>query len=196
MIIRDPSSGVGQEVSADGHAHVMARTQPFGVQEALAGWAFSANTGTVTLTNAATDNAVLYCKNSGATSLVFEVFVYLLGASTGGTGSGNVTIIRNPTGGTIVSDASTLTPINRNFGSSNVLTGDFFKPSGSGKTLTGGTTIIETLLPTPTGRITISVGAFIVPPGSSLGINYTTQTGNSSQDVQFGYGLYALTLGT
>ena len=196
MIIRDPNSGDGMHVTPDGHGAVAARTESLAEAEALEGWAFNFNTGDITLTNAATANGVAYMKNTSEAVYIIPSIIYIFGNSTSGTGDGLVEILRNPTAGTVISDASEQVPVNRNFGSSNTLTCNCYKASGSGKTLTGGTVLLETRLSSPLGRVFIAPGSIILEPGSSIGIRYTTQASNSSQIVQFAMSIHRLTLGT
>ena len=154
------------------------------------GTSFNLNTGRITLTNAATVNAVMYVKNNEDFPLVLTNFFYQTGASTGGSGNIFVSILRNPTAGTIVSGATAgEINVNRNFGSSRSLNVTFYK-GATGTTFTDGTTALESILATATQRIAVSAGAITLPKGASVGINFTTPTGNTSMIVEFAIACY------
>lgn len=154
------------------------------------GNSFNLNTGRITLTNAATVNAVMYVKNNEDYPLILSNFFYQTGASTGGSGNVYVTILRNPTTGTIVSGA-TVGDINanRNFGSSRALNVTFYK-GVTGSTFTNGTSALESILATATQRVSVGAGAITLPKGASVGISFTTPTGNTSMVVEFAIACY------
>lgn len=195
MQINDPLTHDTMRVTSDGHAEVSARTTTIAAAEAFLGNAYNFNTGSITLTNASTANGIAWIKNTTTSeTYVITAMFYLFGNSTSGTGDGLMEVLRNPTTGTVVSDASTQAPVNRDFGSAKTLTGSFFKASGSGKTITDGTVAIESLFSAPTGRAALTVGAIIIPPGASIGWRYTTQASNSSQSIQVACAIHRQTL--
>ena len=151
----------------------------------LAGLAYNINTGIVTLTNGATKNAIMYVKNNEDHDMIIAQLIYQTGASAGGSGNVLVDVIRNPTTGTIISGASAVEiSANRNFGSSRVLAVTAYKGT-TGSTITDGTKFFETIMSTATQRIGIDARGIILPKGSSIGINITTPTGNTSMAVEF-----------
>jgi hypothetical protein len=153
------------------------------------GFSYNINTGIITLTNA-TKTPVLYIKNNEGYDLVIGTLIYQTGASTGGSGNILVDVFRNPTLGTIVSNASAVEMnINRNFGSSRALAVNAYK-GATGNTMTDGTKAFESILATATQRIAVSTGAIIIPKGSSIGINITPPTGNTSMAVEFAVACY------
>ena len=154
------------------------------------GYSFNLNTGLFELTNAATTNAVMYVKNNEDYPLVITNLFYQTGASTGGSGNIIVSVVRNPTAGTIVSGASAIEiNVNRNFGSSRALNVIAYK-GATGTTITDGTKALESILATATQRIPVSAGAITLPKGSSIGINFRTPTGNTSMQVEFAIACY------
>jgi len=146
---------------------------------------YNINTGDITLTDAA-ETTVLYIKNNETNDLVITSFIYNLGATTSGTGDVKINIIRNPTTGDIVTNASAVEAVsNQNFGSSETFTGDVYKGATADAVVTDGAISVSTRSASNTGRIVIALGAMIVPKGSSVALNYTPPASNSSQKCQF-----------
>ena len=136
-------------------------------------------TGYLTLT---TDTAsdVLYLKNTGERDLKVILYVVLAKASTGGSGDLLVGILRNPTAGTVVSDANEANIVNMNFGSTNEISGDVYY-GGEGKTLTGHDNEVVSKTTDDT-RLLLGVKTEL-PKGSSVGVRITPPSGNTSIDV-------------
>jgi len=157
--------------------------------ESSNGLAYNINTGIITLTNA-TKTPVLYLKNNEEFDLIIDTVLYMTGASTGGSGNVLVEIVRNPTAGTIVSGASDVEMnVNRNFGSTRSLSANAYK-GATGNTLTDGVKFIESILSTATQRVAVSVGAVIIPKGSSMAIQITPPTGNTSMATEWAISCY------
>jgi len=155
---------------------------------------YNINTGDITLTNA-TETSVLYIKNNEDKDLVVTTFIYNLGASTLGSGDVKIDIIRNPTAGDIVTNANNVlvgtgVSSNQNFGSNKSLAIDAYKGASGETTFTDGAVSVSTRSASNTGRIVIALGAIVLPKGSSVGINYTPPSLNTSQVVQFAAACY------
>jgi hypothetical protein len=188
--IKSGNSGEVAEVDSNKRLHTAAVIETesnhacdSGVEEK-----YNINTGTITLTNA-TKTSILYIKNEGNDDLVITALIYNLGNSTGGTGDGTVDVLRNPTAGDIITNANDVAvgpaaSANQNFGASNILSGKFYKGATGETALSGGSLTVSSLLASPAGRIVITLGSVVLPKGSSLGIDYTPQTSNTSQAVQ------------
>jgi hypothetical protein len=165
-------------------------TQTFEQLLTAEGRAFNLNTGSISFTGTS-EAAVTYLKNNEDDKLIITAFIYLLGNTTGGSGSDSqVKVIENPTSGTILT-ATAGTPKNRNFGSKNTLNVDW-RIGDSSKTSSGGTTAIESIF-SGIGRQVVSVPT-VLPKGASLSILYTPPSGNTSQNVQFAIAAYLDTL--
>jgi hypothetical protein len=190
-IIQDGTGkSYGAKVDIDGRLHVDSIGTDREAYSSQLGNSFNLNTGRITLTNASTENAVMYVRNNENFPLVLTNFFYQTGASTGGSGNVFVEIIRNPTTGTIVSGATDgEINVNRNFGSSKTLDVTFYK-GATGLTITDGNTALESILATATQRIAVSAGAITLPKGSSVGIVFTTPAGNTSMIVEFAIACY------
>ena len=93
-------------------------------------------------------------------------------------------IYRNPTGGTIVDDATVITTSsNQNFGSNKTLSANAYE-GAEAKTLTGQSTFIDVPLPSRAAVTFIEFETKVVlPKGASYGITYQPQTGSTSVEV-------------
>jgi len=181
--------GYTAKVDRENKLEVTSVSTPVEEAESLKGFSYNINTGIITLTNA-TKTPVLYIKNNEDYDLIIGTLIYQTGASTGGSGNILVDIVRNPTAGTIVSNATAVEMnINRNFGSSRNLAVNAYK-GATGNTMTDGAKAFESILATATQRIAVSTGAIIMPKGSSIGINITPPTGNTTMQVEFALACY------
>lgn len=146
------------------------------------GDAYNINTGLVTLTNA-TDTPVLYIKNNETRDLriTAEVFGIKTSASGTATETVDVTVIRNPTTGTTISNANNVDiNSNRNYGSPKTLSVNAYK-GATGETMTDGDDHL--LIVTPDfSRVFASIDE-IIPQGKSIGVKVKPPTSNTSMPV-------------
>lgn len=136
------------------------------------GDAYNLNTGTMTFTADAALGAV-YLENNETQPLIIEAIAVATGFGSTPDQQGLMTLIRNPTGGTVKSEAY-ITGImnqNRNFGSPNTLDAVFYKANGDGKTITGGDDIAQFFLGS-NSRAYFTIG-WELNKGASLGIEIT-----------------------
>lgn len=190
-ILDGSGKGYSAKVDKEGRLHVDSIGTIRESAQAQRGYAYNVNTGVLTLTNAATENGIFYIKNNENTPLIIESFFYLLGASTGGSGDGTITIIRNPSTGTLISGASEITmKKNRNFGSSRDLSADAYKGS-TGTTVTNGEDFAITFVgSSSSNRIVVPFSGLTLPKGSSVAVKYTTPSGNTSQKIAIAIACY------
>jgi hypothetical protein len=190
-ILEDGSGkGYKAKIDLDGRLHVDSVSTQRGEYNSIIGTSYNINTGAITLTNGATDNGVLYVKNNEDYDLIIDTLFYIFGNSTSGTGDMDVTVIRNPTGGTLISGASAVAiNQNRNFGSSRTLDITAYKGS-TGTTITGGDDILFTILNTGAQRVAVSAGAIVLQKGSSIAVKFKTPTSNTSMRVAFAIACY------
>lgn len=144
--------------------------------------AYNINTGLITLTSAS-ESALLYLKNNENRDLHVTSIIVILGPTANGvaTDTTRLRVYRNPTAGTIVSDATDVDDnSNRNFGSSKTLTADAYK-GDEAKTITDGGVHIESLI-TPGNRVFFSVDEFLTK-GDSIGVSLEPNDSNTSMKV-------------
>jgi len=152
------------------------------------GRGFNINPGTITLTSA-NKSSLLYLKNNADEVLVIDSVIYLLGNTTNASTTADtlVEIERNPTSGTLISAASTVTPSNRNFSSGITLSADVYK-GAEGSTITSGCVSISSLFASA-GRYALPVG-LLMGVGSTISISVTPKTDNTNMDVQIAMSVY------
>jgi hypothetical protein len=174
--------GYHAKVDANFRLHTQAVTDTAEQAANREGDAYNINTGVITLTNA-TETPVLYVKNNEVRDLHIRAIAVGVGPTTGGSGGiPKITVIRNPTAGTIITSTPTDVDINtnRNFGSSNTLTVDAYK-GATGDTMTDGDDHLI-LFQTNSGRLFATIDE-VLPTGTSIGVKFAPQSGNTSQDV-------------
>ena len=168
----------GCKVDSLGRLHTHSISIPIEEYVNRRGDAYNINTGEITLTNA-TNTPVMYIKNNEAQPLIITAIAVGLGPSTGGSGGiPKITVVKNPTAGTIVSGETDVDiNSNRNFGSALTLSVNAYK-GATGDTMTDGTDHLL-LYQTPSGRLFANIGE-VIPNGSSIGVRIQPQTSNTS----------------
>ena len=183
QIIDGAGDGYRAKVDSNKRLHTFAISEGYSIDTAINGKNYNINTGSLTLTSA-NESAVLYIKNNEDESFIIEDVIVILGTSTGGTGDLAVSIVRNPTLGTIIDNATDVSiSANRNFGSSSQLTADQYK-GAEGYTLTNGTDFSDTTRSSAGTVIHFDADVMILPKGSSVGVNITPQPSNTSMSVK------------
>lgn len=175
MLIEDGLSGNKAGVNKANRLTVHAVAEQEDLHAVELGEAFNVNTGLMTVTGDAT---LIYLKNNEDEDLFIDAIA--LGSFEGVTHTDDpyVTIVRNPTGGDLISDATAVSMNqNRNFGSSEALTVDAYKGKVSG-TLTGGNDL-GILQATPGGRSFYAIN-LLLQKGSSIGIKLTLNGSGSA----------------
>lgn len=183
MRIQDATGqGPGAKVGATNRLYTFAISENFEEFSNKEGDAYNINTGTITLTSAA-DTPILYLKNNEDKDLIVTAMAVGAGPSTGAATDANavITVVRNPTAGTIVSGATAVDMNqNRNFGSSKTLTADAYK-GATGNTMTDGDDIIQ-FYQSENSRLFATLN-IIIPKSKSIGIKFDPAASNTSQDV-------------
>jgi hypothetical protein len=161
--------GYSAKVDANNRVHTQSVSESEAIQSAERGDAYNINTGLISITGDAT---LQYIKNNEDKDLVVEAIA--IGSFEGicHTDDPYITLVRNPTGGDLISDGTVCGVMNqnRNFGSNKTLTADAFKGKVGG-TLSGGNDI-AILQVNPATRNFYNIN-FILPKGSSMGIKLT-----------------------
>jgi hypothetical protein len=177
-------TGTGElaKVNGDNRLYTQAVTITENDDANKKGLAYNINTGIITLTSAA-DTPIMYLKNNDDTTLHITAIAVGVGPSTGGSGGiPKITVIRNPTAGTTISNANDVDiKSNRNYGSQNTLSDVVAYKGATGETITDGEDHLI-LFQTSNGRLFAQIDE-ILEKGSSIGVKFDPQTGNTSQDV-------------
>ena len=186
LVIVDPLTGEPVRVKPRNQLDVAATTESREVTEALHGNTFLATTGSVLLTSANYSH-LLYIKNNEQIRWIINAISGTFGA-TDGAGDVFMQFTINPTGGTLLS-ATEFAPANLNFGSPNILTGDF-RIGGEGGTVSGGFSAAPTLIPEGVPLRRFPGRPIILAPGSSMAIGIKPATGNTGMNIQIQVPLY------
>lgn len=191
MTMISDGTGAGYKAGVDSSNRMMtaSTTETAFEYAAKAGRAFNLNTEDISLTGAASgDQGLLYIKNNEDQDLsLLGWFIGIRNLDTAGR-SGSDThlfkLVTNPTGGTLISDASPGFIANRTLGSPRTFDFDVFRASGSSKTVTGGDTVDVLYQYHNAGRTFGSV-YLTLPRGASLAI--TVDTYGSNMDLYTGF---------
>jgi len=170
--------GYSMKVGSDNRGQVRSVSESEVIHNAESGLAYNFNTGLINITGDAT---LMYLKNSSNNQLIITGIA--LGIFDGITHSDDpyITLIRNPTGGDLITDATAIDMNqNRNFGSA--LSADVNVYKGKvGGTITGGNDI-AILQATSGGRSFYTID-FILPKGSSMGIKLNANLSSGSANL-------------
>ena len=149
----------------------------------LKGRGFNVSTGGMTLTSDGA-SAVGWFKYTGSNIIVISEILVILGTSTGGSGSGTITILKNPTTGTIIDNAVPVASAsNRDFSSSTLLSATAYK-GAEGYTFTDGTTFsVTTRDASFSGVVAFDAAPIVLRKGNSIGIKFQPASSNTSQTI-------------
>lgn len=123
----------------------------------------------ISLTTTASFNGVLYVKNTDSSKLIFIDKVRVCGTGTS-MNAMQCKFIKNPTTGTLISDANAGIAIPSNLGSSEVFTGTVYAASADGKTITNGDQFSQFTVHLPGHSVNEYDGSIILTGGTALGI--------------------------
>ena len=174
-------TGTGNKVKVDANfrAHVDAIERTEEEAATNRGDAYNVNSGLVTITSV-DEQGLLYIKNNDERDFRITSIIVILGPSTSGsaTDTTRVRIYKNPTTGTLISEATAAdTNSNDNFGSSNTFTADTYKGDASA-TVTDGSVHIESLI-SPGNRVPFLINMTLTP-GDSAAVTVEANDSNTS----------------
>jgi len=175
----EDGKGSGKEAQVDSQNRL--RTHSVTESESLhaseEGTSYNLNTGLISISGDAT---LMYYKNTGTKDFVVEAIATASFDGITYSDKPYITLIRNPTGGDLITDA---TPLglnqNRNFGSTETISGLTYKGKVGG-TVTGGDDI-ALLQTSASGRSFFTIN-FVLPKGSSMAIKLTANVSSGSAD--------------
>ena len=178
---------IGMHVDKNEQAHTFSVIETEAQRATERGASYNINTGLIGLTSA-TESAVLYFKNdespvNGESNVVISSIVVGIDDEGTTTGMSTITIVRNPTAGTIISGASDVDmKANRNYGSNNTLSATSFAYKGAeGNTFTDGADFALALQqPGTRGVYPLDID---LPKGASIGIKVDTDTSGGTSNI-------------
>jgi hypothetical protein len=121
----------------------------------------------VSLTTTGSFNGIMYVKNTATDK---DLHIEKLRACGDGSGSVQLRVIKNPTSGTLISDANSADINNANLSSAVAFSGLAYAASADGKTVTDGTNFTQFISMLPGHTIQEYSGAIILGPGDSMAI--------------------------
>jgi hypothetical protein len=187
MIIDGTGDGFRAKVGSDNRLAVDAITESIEEKAITEGDGYNVSTDRVTLTST-NESALFYLENKEDQDLIINS-TFVNTSNSVGTLSGaqpTLKIYRNPTEGTIIDTAKSISPINSNFGSAKVLLANIYEGS-EGDTFTKDQGIIEVPLATREALPLVEFSTTVIlPRGASYGISYQPETGSTSVDMIVG----------
>lgn len=134
----------------------------------------------ITISTTATETGILYIKNTNTTK---DLFIHSI--RTCGEVGQKVTLYKNPTGGTLVTDQTAAQTTNLNFKSSNIASADVYKGADT-KTVSGGTWVGQHI--NGVGHSTIDAGdAIILGRNDSLAVTFEVDSAGEVCAAIVGY---------
>jgi hypothetical protein len=133
------------------------------------GEAFIITSDFVALTTTGSFSGIVYIKNTNTSKQLFIDKVRVCGTGSS-MGSMQCVFYKNPTTGTLISDANDGIVVASNLGSTVTFTGTIYAASGDAKTVTDGTQFSQFTIHLPGHTIQEYDGALIIPGGSSMAI--------------------------
>jgi len=170
--------GIGQGYRAKVNANNALEVQAVSVDTETAaserGDGYSIDSGLIAYTGTSS-SSLLYLKNNEDRDLILTRMYISIGNVTATvTDIPYLTIVRDPTGGDVITDATDApNHTNRNFGSSKTLTADAYIGKDGG-TVTGGDEFLVTQLTAPDRHVFDD--DIILPKGSSVGVKINVNT--------------------
>lgn len=163
------------------HSECVTRDQLF--EACQKGEGFNFNTGSITLTTA-NESAIGHITYNGDHPFIITEILFIIDSTTGGSGDGVARIYKNPTGGTIVSNAVPVEVAeNRDFSSSIVVDGDLYK-GAEGNTTTGGSVFASSDRSSFGTVISFDAAPIILRKANSLSCSWQPPAGNTSQGIK------------
>lgn len=184
FVLKDGKTGKTAEIDTNNKLKTFATSQPEETTAALNGNTFTINTGDITLTTA-NESGVFHAINTDSVPWILTRLFFNVGASTSGTGSWRLKVIKNASAGTLISGGTAITPENLNFGNARTLTSTSLK-GAEGDTVTDGIDVINSIVPSDSTRILIADNPLIIEPGSTVSVTITPPSGNTSFLTQSG----------
>lgn len=131
------------------------------------GYSFLLASDFVSLTTTGAFNGIIYIKNNSSTK---DLFIKTIRVCSDGSGSVQCRIIRNPTTGTLISDANKAEQLSSNAGSNVTFDGLAYAASGDAKTVTDGSNWTQFINRSPGHSIQDYQGAILLPNGQSMAL--------------------------
>ena len=172
-------SGISVGVNADHRLLAKSITTDELVAGTVTGISYVADIGSTVLTSAG-ESGIFYIKNNDPENYIQLYGVAVSIGKSNTTGDVLLKCYPNPTGGTLLTSGTSITPTNRNFGLTSPAQATAFG-GAEGKTITGSSAVETFIFQTP--QITIVDYSIVLPNGYSLAFSITPPASNTSMRV-------------
>jgi len=166
-ILDGKGRGYRAGVNADNRLETFAISESRVADVSKTGYSFLVATGFVSLTTTGSYNGLVYIKNNSTRR---DIFIKTVRTCSTDTGSIQLKLYRNPTTGTLISDANPADQFSANAASSVVFDGLAYSASGDGKTVTDGDNWTQFINRSPGHSIQDYDGAIVIPGGKSMAL--------------------------
>lgn len=183
-IISDPQSCSAARVTTQGKLETYSITTDEKIYATEQGEAFIVSSPIFELTNDA-ETALLYIKNNGEENsiLIDEITFITTASNVGADVDYTISLLKNPTAGTLLASSNTLDVINLNAGSGKELLIET-KSGGTGSTVADPILPVFKRLVTHSGETRQFTTPISIPRGSSVAILINPPIGNTSMKIQ------------
>lgn len=184
QVIKDGRTGNTAEVNADNQLETFATQRTQLSQALLAGDGYIITTPFVNLTTAGL-SAILHLANTDTATWIINRFFVNIGPSNIND-EHSFQLVYNSSTGTLLSGGAPFSAVNLNAGSAKTLTATIL--SGvEGSTISGGTVVIDSIVPATGARTAVAGDNFVLPPGTSAQVTVTPPAGNTNMNAQAGF---------
>lgn len=183
IIADGTGGGFKAKVGADNRLAVDAITESIEEKSVTEGNGYNVATNRIILTST-NESALFYIENEEEQDLIVTSLFINTSNSVGTlTNQPIVKIYRNPSAGTIIDNAQSVTPLNSNFGSAKTLLAKTYE-GDEAYTFTKDSGVIEVPLPSREAVPLIEFDTTVIlPRGARYGISYQPETGSTSVDL-------------
>lgn len=183
-VIKDGLSGRTARVNENNQIESFATSRAQLTQALLSGDGYIITTPVINLTSGNL-SAILHVDNIDTKDWIINRFFVNTGPSNI-SDEHRLSLVFNSTGGTLISAGSDFSAVNLNAGSAKSLTA-VIKSGVEGSTATGGTTVIDSIVPVTGARTALIGDNLILPPGTNMEVTVTPPTGNTDMNAQVGF---------
>lgn len=167
MILDGTGKGYKAKVNSNSRLETFSISEERIADVSKTGYSFLVATDFIDLTTTGSFNGLLYIKNNSSTK---DIFIKTMRICADGSGTAQCRLIRNPTAGTLISEATPADNLSSNAGSNVNFDGLAYTASGDGKTVTDGSNWTQFINRMPGHSVQHYDGAIVIPNGQSMAL--------------------------
>lgn len=181
-VIKDGATGNTAQVDSRNRLRTFSTAQSAATAASIGGDTFFITHDVINLSSD-NESFIFHLENNDTLDWIVNLLQFVFGPSTDGTGDFRTKVVRNPTGGTLITAGTEVEAINMNIGSPAPLSGTFLV-GVDGSTSTGGDANPAVLIPAAPTAVELNSGPIVIPPGTSVNLSVTPPSGNISINAQ------------